>query len=304
MIYNTKKKLDIRLGKPVVGCGSQASECLAMAVRGSPGNWAIAWAMYGQRFDPVFYAGLTKKVWRRPFWVSPWETGMEQESVVSHIDLSFQQAAGRRIGGAEKSAALRTQMLGHFSYASEPHVMLGLEIRGPDQAQHLVGGVARESMINQQYAEWKRKAKIIKPHIGSTAAALANLYLGLYPEDARKTKPDRLLVLEGRESAYAVLMQDWRLIEAIRYQLPANQELDESLLAHWSGYMMERNHMNHEPDLLVIQTGSRRGLPVSCEVWDPFSVRGIMFAEPSSRNLVEQHPDLAAIAFGMALQGG
>jgi len=235
-----KRNLNFRLRRWTVGCGIQGEDCLALAVRGRQGAWRIGWGMHGKLGDRHFAKQLSPKVGRGVLGPPPADAAAEQETVVCAIDLSLRGADDKPapIGAREQVSALRTQMLGRFSHAAEPSVIRGVSTRGPDGKTHLVGAIARRKTIDEDYQGWRRVMGIINTHIGSNAVALTNLYLALYPEDCRKATPCRILALEGRETTHAVLLDDWRLIDSIQYQMMANQRLAAALLDQWINFFL------------------------------------------------------------------
>ena len=301
----SRAKLPARLRRVTIGCGIQGHNGLALAVCGRPGAWTIEWGLFGARHDRRFAARLAKKVWRRPFWTVPWETYVEQESVVMGIDLSFaRDANGKRPGTAEIKAALRTQLMANYPHPAKPAALLGLEIRGADGPSHVVGAVAARADIQQSYVEWRSDVGILFPHIGCNALALANLYLALYPEAARTRNPHRLLVLEGRETTHAVLMDDWRLLGCIQYQMMAGQQLDRPLLEEWTTYCHKQYAVPGEIIPCVLNTGREPDPDEFGEVWSPFDNHPEVRCDQPTRKQIMEHVDLAPLAFGMALHGG
>jgi hypothetical protein len=299
-----RRMLNPRLRRLTIGCGLQGEDCLAMAVKGRPAAWRIEWGLAGKRHDPAFWRELRKKVWRRPLWAPPWESGVEQDMVVCGVDVHFETGTRRgRVPASEQRAALRTQVMSRYAHVADPACLCGLELRGPDGEYHLVGAAARREAIRMNYREWRHGAGIIHPHIGATAAALANVYLALYPEEERRRQPWRMLVLEGRETTHAVLMQDWRLLDSIQYQMMPGQRLEPVLMEQWIQYSRERNRIA-EPlvPLVVASYDDSVNVPENM-FWFPFKGLAPTMCGQGVEDLIASHPDLAPLAFGMALQG-
>lgn len=305
MSTSSSTALPARLRRTTIGCGLQGQDCLALAVSGRAGAWRVVWGMNGALGDREFAKRLSAKVWRRQFWTPTVDPDSEQESVLCGIDLAFRERGGkvRPVRAAERAAALRTQALGRFPHASEPTVVRGLEVRGPDGKPHFVGAVARLSVIEQDYRGWRKTMGILNPHIGSNAAALANTYLALCPEERRRSIPLRLLVLEGRSTTHAVLLDDWRLLDSLQYQMLENQRLDAALLGQWVSFFQDRHALPSPPVPCILAARADHHLADAYELWNPLSTPGAVAADEAVRALFLSHPDLAPLAFGMALQG-
>lgn len=304
-LIEKKRVFPMRFRRLTVGCGIQGGDCLALAVGGRQDAWRIDWGMYGKLGDRHFAKRLSSKVWRRDLWTPPADAAAEQETVVCAIDLSLRRVDDKpaAIGAREQVSAMRTQTLGRFSHAAEPSIIRGFSARGPDGKTHLVGAIARRKTIEEDFDGWRRVMGIINPHIGSNAVALTNFYLALYPEDYRKAKPCRILALEGRETTHAVLLDDWRLIDSIQYQMMANQRLDAALMDQWIKFFRGRHSLADAPMPCIVETMDDRTTDAGHEVWRPFQDTAAVQMDEVLRALIEEHPDLAPLAFGMALQG-
>ena len=306
MEWLAKSKLSMKLGRTTVGCGIQGDDCLALALAGNEGTWRIGWSLYGRLDDRDFTRRLSRRVWRRPLWAPPFSSGPDDHLVICQIDLSFlarRKSDIGRMAAGEMMAALRTQVSGRFSQSPESSIIYGLDLRGPDGERHLVGSAVPRDVVQRTFEEWSGGVGIIHPHIASNAAAMANLYLALYPEQKRKQSCLRMLVLEGRETTLAVLMDDWRLLDAIQYRMMANQRLDEVLLGQWISFFRERNRLEDQPIPCVVDSLDGSDACLSCERWAPFADGSAIIADETTRTDMRTHPDLAALAFGMALQG-
>jgi hypothetical protein len=300
-----KRNVRARLKRLTIGCGIQGDHGLALAVRGREGMWSIEWGLFGTRHDPQYARALSKRVWRRPFWGGSWDIGFEREVVTIGVDLSFVSAAdGKQPGTKEIKAALRTQLMARYPHPSKPSALIGVEMRGPGGERHVIGSVVEREAVQHSYKEWNEDVGILYPHVGCSALAVANIYLALYPESLRAKNPVRLLVLEGREITHAVLMDDWRLLNCIQYQMMQNQKLDRPLLEEWIAYLQNDYALDTQPIPCVLK--SREGLDPDYlgEVWSPFQDETRIKCDEPTLKLIEEHADLAPLAFGMALQGG
>ncbi len=296
----------MRLKRTVVGCGVQGGACLALAVSGREGKWCVRWGLYGEMGESEFAKELSGRVWRRPLWAPPTEGDAEQGMTVCGIDLSFLQEGNpqARLRKADVRAALRTQVMGRLTQASRPAVLHGLELVGPSGELHLIGAASHQDTIDQHYRVWKKTMNVINPHIGANALALANLYLALYPERRRRASPCRMIVLEGRETTHAILMDDWRLLDAIHYQMMEGQCLDTDLLAQWVQFFTKRFQLDPRPSPCIIDVAQPNHDIEGVEFWSPFTEQPPTVHDEAIPALIQAHPDLAPLAFGMALQGG
>lgn len=300
-----KRNWAMRLPWHTVGCGIQGDECLALAVRHRAGSWQVAWGVFGKRGDPEFARTLKDRVWRRDLWAPPWDIHADQDMVACGIDMSFVKSSSKvGLNPRAIKAAIRTQVIARYPNTTDPVSVFGLQVRGPEGTPHWVGAAAPRKVVDQSYRAWNRDMGIIHPHIASNAAALANVYLALYPETERKRSPTRMLVLEGRETTHSVLMEDWRLIDSLQYQMMHNQRLDMALIAEWGEYFRHRNEFSKTPVPLVLETDGTERTDDDLEIWRPLDSAGGVRMDSSSRVLADKYPDLAALAFGMALHGG
>jgi len=181
--------------------------------------------------------------------------------------------------------------------------MHGLELVGPSGEHHLVGAAAHLDTIDQHYRVWKKTMNIINPHICSNTVALANLYLTLYPK-SRREHACKMIVLEGRETTHAILMDDWRLLDAIHYQMMEGQCLDYELLDQWVRYFTERCQLKSDPSPCIVSVSPPHHSMAELEFWSPLTEQPPTVRDETTQMLIQAHPDLAFLAFGMALQGG
>jgi hypothetical protein len=296
--------LSFSVRRNVIGCGMSEGECLALSVRGRDGAWSIKWGLQGNPYDQEFVRRLNSRVWRRPFWAPPVGSSVDNEMALCTVDLSFHGDGKGRVRNHEIKAALRTQVSGRLVQSAVPLCLHGFGIKDRDKGgRHLIGAAATQELIDDSYRFWKREVRIINPHIGSNAIALANLYLALYPREQRQARPWRMVVLEGHGTTHALLMHDWRLMDAIAYQMMEGQALDSVLLNSWVDFLSQ----DHQPDgaieTIVIETSQSRLTNANYEPWNPFTDTPLKM-DAQAGALMEQHPQQAALAFGMALQGG
>jgi len=276
---------------------------MALAVSGRAGKWRARWGLCGTYDDPAFVRALRARVWRRPLWAPPVGSGADQEMAVCGVDLSFHTNSTRVARPQEIRAALRTQVTGRLVQSAGPVAICGLDMRGSGGERHFAGAAAPEKLIAFSYRMWRREIGIINPHIGSNAAALANLYLAFYPADHRAAEPWRMLVLVGRETIHALLLNDWRLVDAITFQLMENQIVNDTLLDSWVHFFKDSHSLESPVVPCVIESPDSHARAATCEYWSPFDHAPVAM-DASVRELVSTHPDLASLAFGMALQGG
>ncbi len=296
------KKSDVtaKLPRAVIGCGVQGVDCLAMSVSGAPGHWTVQWAKLGELGDSDFAGNLSRAAGRTHLWTPPTEEGAAQMSFAGGIDLPV--LGGKKFGRAESIAALRTQVQGRMEQVAAPIVISGLEMKDSDEKfSHWVGGGALRERIRLDYKNWRKRMGIINPHIASSPMALANLYMALYPPATIKSVPLRLIVLEGRLTTHAVLMNDWRFLDALECGMMEGQTLDAPLVKQWAEYAASRHALADSPVPIIISL--KEEAPFDCEAWSPFGSESVTMSA-DVRNLVNGNHDLSAMAFGMALQGG
>lgn len=297
----------------VVGCGVQGNKCLALDLsQGKGGKWSINWSLAGDLGDESFAAKLSKLTRRRHFWVPPSEEGGLQVETARAIEIPTGDIFGK---GSQKEFFL-TQIRGRF--VNETVVFGGLRMKGVEMCHgvaktgvHNVGGGAIKDNVQRDYLNWYHKMGVRRPHIASTALALANAYLALYPETKRQAKPFRLVVLKGRSVYRAVLMDGWKYIDEVL--LPRMEGDDASIsviegrMKGWIDYFKGQHPgltENREIEPLVIAV--KESHTSAYEHWDLWGEDAIdkidMTGDVAEPILLNR--DIAPIAFGMALQGG
>jgi len=297
-----KAHTDFRIRRPVIGCGIQRSDCLALCVGLERKGWHLHWGMLGPLEDKEFGRQLAKRVWRRQFWVAP--AGVEQEVALCALDLSFQASPGKRPKSSEVLSALRTQVSGRLLRASDPSVITGIQVQGEDGARHTVGAGIPRDFVTLNYRMWRQKIGIINPHIAPVALGFVNAYLALYPAGCRQDAPRRMLIVEGARTTHVLLLDGWRLLDALAYPMLEDQTLDAVLIESWAQDFAERAEWDWQDlsvTLVRMEDTGANGL--LCEHWHPWRDAAV-HGSREVLALIQQYPGLAFQAFGMALQGG
>lgn len=307
------KSLEFSPKGHVVGCGVQGSSCLALDLsQGKNGKWAINWSLAGELGDETFAAKLSKMTGRRHFWVQPTEEGGLQVETTRAIEIP--DGAFVKKGGREDF--FMTQIRSRF--VNETIVVGGMRTKGADviggvakNADHNVGGGAIRDNVNRDYLNWYSKMSIRRPHIASTALALANAYLALYPAEKRNANPLRLVILKGRSVYRAILMDGWKYMDEVL--LPRMEGDDdtksviEGRVQGWIDYF-NRLHPavieNREISPLVIAVSESHASDY--EHWDLWGEHAMDKIDMTGEvaEAILRNRDIAPVAFGMALQGG
>ena len=294
----------------VVGCGVQGSKCLALDLsQGRGGKWSINWSLAGELGDEAFAARLSKLTGGHPFWVSPSEEGGLQVEMARAIEVPK--------GDFTRKGSLADFFLTQIKsfFVNETVVFGGMRMKGAGMQDggdvHNVGGGAIKDNVKRDYLNWYSKMSIRRPHIASTALALANAYLALYPLEKRLAKPLRLVVLKGRSVYRAILMDGWKYIDEVL--LPrmegddATRDVIKGRMDGWIQYFKEQHPglaEGREIEPLVIAV---KETPVSSyEHWDLWgeAAEAKIDMTGAVAEAILTNRDIAPIAFGMALQGG
>lgn len=307
------RTIDMRPKGRVVGCGVQGDHCLALDLsQGSGGRLSINWSLAGELGDAEFAGRLSKLVGRHHFWVSPVEEGGLQVETARTIEIPGLE----QLGKGSRQEFFLTQIRSRF--VNETIVLGGMSMKGADieegmtrKGVHHVGGGAIKDNVVRDYRFWHHKMGVRRPHVASTALALANAYLVLYPVEKRRAKPLRLVMLKGRSVYRAILMDDWKYIDEVL--LPrmegddANRSVIEGRMNGWIEYF-QRQHPGLvgtriiEP-LVISVKETHVSAYEHWDLWDEAAVAKIeMTGEVAGAILANR--DIAPIAFGMALQGG
>ena len=307
------RTLDMRPKGHVVGCGVQGSKCLALDLaQGRGGRWSIGWSLAGEQGDEMFASRLSKLTGNRHFWVSPNEEGGLQVETAKVVEIPGDERVGK---GAREDFFL-TQIASGF--VNEKIVYGGMRMKGVDhgaensaRVTHNVGGGAIKDNVKHDYRFWYSKMSIRRPHIASTALALANAYLALYPQEKRLATPLRLVLLKGRSVYRAILMDDWKYIDEVL--LPrmegddASKNVIEGRMNGWIDYFT-RQHPGIadtraiEP-LVIAVAESHVSDYEHWDLWGEYAMEKIEMTESVAEPILANR-DIAPIAFGMALQGG
>ena len=295
----------------VVGCGVQGTKCLALDLSpGHGGKWSINWSLAGELGDEAFAALLSKKTGRRHFWTGPSEEGGLQVEMARAIEIPDDDLARKGSQGDFFVTQIRTRFVNE-TIVFGGICMKGNGERGAGRIVHNVGGGAIKDNAYRDYGNWYYKMGIRRPHIASTALAIANAYLALYPREKRLANPLRLVVLKGRSVYRAILMDDWRYVDEVL--LPrmegddASKGVVEERTQGWINYfsgqypaLVEKRQIN---PLLISVKETHVSDYEHWDLWGEYAMEKIdmtgAVAEPILLNR-----DIAPVAFGMALQGG
>ncbi len=315
------KSLDLHPKGHVVGCGVQGTKCLALDIsQGRGGKWSINWSLAGEIGDEAFASLLSKRTGKRHFWVSPSEEGGLQVETAKAIEIPGGEFA---VKGAREGFFL-TQIRSRF--VNEKVVFGGMcmkgngesssakameDKRGIGRIEHNVGGGAIDDNVKRDYRHWYSKMGIRRPHIASTALALANAYLALYPQEDRLANPLRLVVLKGRSVYRAILMDDWKYLDEVL--LPRMQGDDDSRVIveeRTQGWIDFFNRQYPEvvegrkiAPLLISVKETHVSEYEHWDLWGRYAMDKIDMTEAVAEPILSNR-DIAPIAFGMALQGG
>ncbi len=279
----------------------QESYAVALCAHGNSGGWFIDWAFNGEIHNKRLLRAISDRIWFNEFWVTPSRSGSAQKDFTFAIDTVDPDVT--TLGGRTKFLLLKTQVERRYPVLVDPVVYCGAEIHGPDGI-HFTGGGSISDRIEQDILFWRRQAGIRRPHIASPAAAIANVYMAFYPEDCRKTNQKRIVVCEG-EVAFAAIMDGWKLIDSLEYHMLEGQRLSKALLDQWRDFALS-NHTFRDTDFepLIIGDGSTVSSNSNLEVWNPFDSEVIKIRSEYAQRTILRYPGAAAVAFGMAMQGG
>ena len=307
--------MELRPKGHVVGCGVQGTRCLALDLsQGKGGKWSINWSLAGELGDEEFAKMLSRKTGKRHLWVSPSEEGGLQVETARTIEIPKGVAAKK----GERGGFFQTQIRSRF--VNETIVVGGMRMRGvaaadPEQGMvrtvHDVGGGAIKDNVKRDYLNWYSKMRIRRPHIASTALALANAYLALYPADKRRATPLRLVVLKGSSVYRAILMDDWKYIDEVLLPRMDGDDDQRSVVEvrtqGWIDYFTNQHPVLVEKREIVPLIISVKETHVSnyehWDLWDEYAMDKIDMTEATAEPILSCR-DIAPIAFGMALQGG
>ena len=307
------KSLELRPKGHVVGCGVQGNKCLALDLsQGKGGKWSINWSLAGDLGDEVFVKTLSRKTGKRHFWVSPSEEGGLQVEAALAIEIP----EGVDVSKGSQQDFFLTQLNSRF--VNEEIVCGGLRVKGAGvkggttvKCVHNVGGGAIRDNVKRDYSNWYSKMSIRRPHIASTALALANAYFALYPDEKRRALPLRIVVLKGEHVYRAILMDDWKYIDEVL--LPrmegddANVDVIGVRMDGWVDYF-RRQHPDVVADreitplVIAVKETSVSGYE-HWDLWGEGAMDRVDMTEEVAGPILSNR-DIAPIAFGMALQGG
>jgi len=309
------KSMDMRPKGQVVGCGVQGSNCLALSLsQGKAGKLSIKWSLAGELGDLEFAARLSKMTGSRHFWVSPSEEGGLQVETARAIEIP---EAGLVKKGPRKDF-FQTQIRSRF--VNETIVVGGLGIKGvgmengvATKRMHNVGGGAIKDNVLRDYRNWYSKMNIRRPHIASTALALANAYLALYPAEKRLANPLRLVLLKGRSVYRAILMDDWKYVDEVLLPRMEGDDASKGVIEGRMNGWIEYFNRQH-PAILAAREGQIDPLVISVrethvsdyehwDLWGEYAMDRIDMTGDVAEAILSNR-DIAPIAFGMALQGG
>lgn len=295
-----RKKLLASVPDRTVGCALQESYVAAVRAYGGPKGWTVDWAGDGALEDRSFIRALSARALFREFWATPTRGGSAQKDFAFAIETPDPDIMS--LGSKTKSLLLKTQVEHRYPVIIEPIVCVGEEVQGPDGI-HFVGGGTIAARVESDIKMWRRQVGVRNPRIASAAAALANVYLALYPADRRDSQPQRMVVSEG-EVVTAVVMKDWKLVDSLEYQMLEGQKLSRSLVMQWIDFVRaSRPTEDLDPEPLVVGDGTCTEATDLLETWNPFEGSAVR-VKPAASATLSRRAGPAAIALGMAMQGG
>jgi len=307
------KAMDLRLKRRVVGCGIQGNRCLALELAPGKGEkWSVKWSLAGELGDLAFAARLSKLTGGRHFWVSPSEEGGLQVETARAIELPDDG----RTRKSERESFFLTQIRSRF--VDETIVYSGMSMKGEGvrdgvvtKGVHNVGGGAIRDNVIHDYRNWYGAMRIRRPHVASTALALANAYLALYPAEKRRMHPLRLIVLKGTSVYRAILMDDWKYIDEVLLPRMEGDDLSagviEGRFEGWMDYFRKQQprlvgDRVIEPLVIAVREEHVSGYE-HWDLWGEYAMERIDMTESVAEPILLNR-DIAPVAFGMALQGG
>ena len=311
------RSMYMRLKGHTVGCGVQGSQCLALDIsQGRGGKWSINWSLAGELGDEAFAAILSKKTGGCHFWVGPTEEGGLQVETARTIEIPDGGLAGK----GSRTDFFTTQIRSRF--VNEEIVLGGMSMKGEGTGMangeqgaprivHNVGGGSIKDNVMRDYRNWYSTMGIRRPHIASTALALANSYIALYPQEKRLVKPLRLVVLKGRSVYRAVLMDGWKYVDEVSLPRMEGDDATRDVIAGrmqgWVDYFSQQHpgflaNRVIEPLIIAVRETSVSEYE-HWDLWGEYAMDKIDMTEAVAAPILANR-DIAPIAFGMALQGG
>ena len=234
MKHIIRRNIATRLPRPVVGCALQGDKFLDLAVSGTrETGWTIHWYHAGSLANEDRLSKLGDKVGSAPFWTTPRKEGAAQRDFAFAADVPDDVAITER----ERVLALRTQVETRFANVAEAIDFGGVDLRG-SFGRHLVAFGAVRSVVDGDFRFWRRHVR--EPHVASPAAAIANLYVTLCPPELAQDKM-RIVVLQGRVTTTAVVMDGGKFVDAVEYEMLEGQTLDSYLVQDWVEYARKRH---------------------------------------------------------------
>lgn len=288
-----QRDFEAALPQPRVGCSLQGAQALAMSVRGGRDGWWINWCLDGSMRDRAFAAELGRRVGKTPFWVVPTRKG----GAMNNFSLAIDVPEG---ADDQKAALLRTQVEQRFNSVAEAVVLCGVEIAGPG-GRHLVGGGAVKSGIVSDLRNWKSR-RIREPHVASPVAALANLFSQLCPDDVLADGSCRIVVAPGEATVVSCVMDEWRLVDGVEFQMLEGQGVEPPLVREWTDFV-RGSHPTLAAEPVPLLLAPRETAGAQFPTWDPFANANV-HVDPSALEPIRRRFGPACVAFGMALQGG
>lgn len=317
-LVKTKGRSIVRSGNQA-GCGIRkdavtgGGDCLALGVVWRGEEFRVQWSLCGtispgtDRHD--FAAILRRRVGCRPCWAPVTDREAEQNMAIHAVDLDAHDEQGRLLAkGGRREIFVRTQV-SRYVPASRPDDLTFADTRRLDaKHDHTIGATVRRAAVAQAYAFWRRDMGIRSPHIGAVAIGLANTTLALLPELTSAESTHRLIVLEAIHATYGCFLHGSRLCHALFYEPAANQRLHPDMLSYWQNMMREEYALDAASpvETRVVQSWPLVHAPAGIEagaIWNPWESPRLKWADAGAQAHVLENPDLAPVAFGLALQG-
>ncbi len=317
-MVKTKSRRALRGGNQG-GCGIRVDaatgggDCLALGVSWREGEFRVQWSLTGTVAPGAnnrdFADRLRGRIGHRPLWVPVTDRKAEQNLAIHAVDLDARDEQGRLIAkGAKRKIFVRTQVGKHVPEATRDDRTFADTRQLGTGRSHTIGAIVRHDAVNRAYTFWRHDMKLRSPHVGAAAIGLANTAVALLPELTGPAATHQLIVLETLHATYGCFFQGARLLCTLFYEPAANHRLHPDMLVYWRNKMREDFAVDEATPIetRVVQSWPLEQAPpgIAAEIiWNPWESTRLKWLDAGAKSTVLENPDIAPVAFGLALQG-
>ena len=290
------------------GCAVSGESCLAVNVRYhvSERRLHVEQAWSGNLSDRGFVSRLTRALGRKPLWI-PLDFASDSER--SDVKVCVIDDDEGRIRGNRLNDAVVSQLQSVEANKAGDYIRTHTRFMLEGKRSHIVGASVPRASLNKSLEFWSGKG-VLNPCVGSTRAALVNLFLALHPAASAAEPVHRLLAHRAPDSDMFCYLQGKAFMDsgASPWVVGGFDTMLDHLGA-WGGDFAQKYRLTQTDQVKAYVMGAE---PVpsdqsfsdtSIEFWTVPWGETVTFAAGPVEKAVLGQRSLAFSALGLALHG-